>query len=63
MSKTSSAVKNRWNAKTYKRYTLFLRIDQDAKYIQWIQERRDAGEGLAEIVKACIDKTTENGKK
>ena len=56
-------MKNRWNAKTYKRYTLFLRIDQDAKYIQWIQERRDAGEGLAEIVKACIDKTTENGKK
>ena len=31
IGKTSSEIKNRWNAKTYKRYTVNLRKDEDAE--------------------------------
>lgn len=55
MSKTSSEVKNRWKAKTYKGYTLYLRKDDDKEYIDFISERREQGETLAEIVKEGLD--------
>ena len=36
-SKTGSEVKNRWNAKTYKRYTVSLRVDDDADIIRYLE--------------------------
>ena len=55
MSKTSSEVKNRWDAKTYKKYTLLIRKDEDKVYIDYIDERRKDGESLAEIIKEALD--------
>ena len=38
---TSSEVKNRWNAKTYQRYTVNLRKDEDADLIEFIEKNRE----------------------
>lgn len=54
MGKTSSEVKNRWDAKTYKKYTLLIRKDEDKVYIDYIDERRKDGESLAEIIKEAL---------
>lgn len=56
MSKTSSEVKNRWNEKTYKRLSLFLRKEEDKEYIEYLENRRaETGESIAEIIKAALD--------
>lgn len=56
MSKTSSEVKNRWNEKTYKRLSLFLRKEEDKEYIEYLETRRaETGESLADIIKAALD--------
>lgn len=55
MSKTSSEVKQRWKDKTYKRMNLYLRKDEDKEYLDFISERREQGETLAEIVKEGLD--------
>ena len=56
MGKTSSEVKNRWNAKTYARYSLYLRKEDDKEYIDYLNKRRaETGESLAEIVKEGLD--------
>lgn len=55
MGKTSSEVKNRWDAKTYQRYYLLIRKEEDQKYIDYINERRAAGESLADIIKEGLD--------
>ena len=56
MSKTSSEVKNRWNEKTYKRLSLFLRKEEDKEYIEYLENRRaETGESLADIIKAALD--------
>ena len=34
---TSTEVKNRWNAKTYKRYQVSLRKEEDADLIQYVE--------------------------
>ena len=38
---TSTEVKNRWNAKTYNRYTVNLRKEEDAELIKFIEQNRD----------------------
>lgn len=38
MGKTSSEVKNRWCAKTYKRITVLLRKDDDAETIAFVEK-------------------------
>lgn len=38
---TSSAVKDRWNAKTYRVYNVRLRKDDDADLIQWIEDHKE----------------------
>lgn len=38
---TSSAVKERWNAKTYRRFTVQLRRDTDADAIAFLDKNRD----------------------
>jgi len=56
MGKTSSEVKNRWMAKVYKRYTLYLRKEDDKEYIDYLDKRRtETGESLAEIIKEALD--------
>ncbi len=56
MGKTSSEVKNRWNEKTYKRLSLFLRKEEDKEYIDYLENRRaETGESLAEIIKEALD--------
>lgn len=55
MGKTSSEVKQRWNAKTYKRYSLLIRKDEDKAYIDYIDKRRAEGYSLADIVKEGLD--------
>lgn len=59
MGKTSSAVKNKYNAKTYKRYQLFLRLDEDAEYIDFIEKAKEDGITLREIILNGIDATRE----
>ena len=34
---TSAEVKNRWNSKTYKRYQVSLRKDEDAELIEFVE--------------------------
>lgn len=38
---TSTEVKNRWNAKTYQRYTVNLRKDEDADLIAAVDRLKD----------------------
>ena len=38
---TSTEVKNNWNAKTYKRYTISLRKKEDAEIIDFIEDHKD----------------------
>ena len=53
MSKTSSKVKNRWNAKTYKRYTISLRKDTDADVIAILDDASERKE-LTALVREAI---------
>lgn len=56
MGKTSSEVKQRWNEKTYRRLTLYLRKEDDKEYIEYLDKRRsETGESLAEIIKEALD--------
>jgi hypothetical protein len=55
MSKTSTASKNAWNAKTYKRYTLSLRYDDDKDLIDYLEQHRTAdGKGITELIKSAL---------
>jgi hypothetical protein len=56
MGRTSSEVKQRWNEKTYRRLTLYLRKEDDKEYIDYLDKRRsETGESLADIVKEGLD--------
>lgn len=50
MGKTSSEVKNRYNAKAYKRYTVFLRKGDDDIHIKRLEQAKEAGVTLREIL-------------
>ncbi len=41
MGKTSSAAKNRWSEKTYKKVTICLRKVEDADLIQWLEQNKE----------------------
>lgn len=53
---TSTEVKNRWNAKTYKRYTVNLRKDEDADLISLIDEYQKNGGSVSELFRAGLEK-------
>lgn len=55
---TSTEVKNRWNAKTYKRYTVNLRLDEDAELIEFVETNKGKI-GATEIFRSGIEKLTE----
>lgn len=61
-SKTSTEVKNRWNAKTYKRYQVSLRKDEDSEFLEWLEQNKDKY-GPTEIFRAGIDKLKKEGRK
>lgn len=54
-TKTSTEVKNRWNAKTYKRYTLSLRYDDDDEVIEYLERHRTPdGKGVTNLIRAAL---------
>ena len=53
---TSSAVKQRWNAKTYTRYTISLRKDEDADIIRLIEERKSKGISPTDTIREALRK-------
>ena len=58
---TRTEVKNRWNAKTYRRVTVNLRQEEDAEIIRFMDDRRDLI-GPTEIFRAGYEKLKTEGK-
>lgn len=52
---TSTEVKARWNAANYRRYQIYLRVDDDADLIQWIEQQK-ADIGTTELFRAGLEK-------
>ena len=62
MGKTSSEIKNRWNAKTYKRYTVSLRKDEDADLIKFVEQEKQKDEKIiSRIFRAGAEKLKNEG--
>lgn len=57
---TSSEVKNRWNAKTYKRYQVSLRKDDDADLIAFVDAVKGTV-GVTEIFRLGADQLKKEG--
>lgn len=62
MGKTSSEVKNRWKAKTYKHYQVSLRKDEDKYLIDWIEANRNKY-GISDIFRAGVETLMKDEKK
>ena len=58
---TSTEVKNRWNAKTYRRVTVNLRQEEDAEIIRFMEDNRDKI-WPTEIFRAGYEKLKTEGK-
>ena len=58
---TSTEVKNRWNAKTYRRVTVNLRQEEDAEIIRFLEENREKI-WPTEIFRAGYEKLKTEGK-
>ena len=58
---TSTEVKNRWNAKTYRRVTVNLRQEEDAEIIRFMDENREKIVPT-EIFRAGYEKLKTEGK-
>ena len=68
--KTSSEVKNGWDAKTYKRYQISLRKDEDAEIIEFVESVKDCilpseifRIGAEQIKKGFLSQSVEYKKK
>lgn len=57
---TSTEVKQRWISKTYTRYHVSLRKDEDAELIAFIEDNK-AKHGTTEIFRAGIEKLKNEG--
>ena len=55
---TSSEVKARWNAKTYKAYHVYLRKEEDAALIDYVESQKQA-KGTTEIFREALEKFLE----
>ena len=51
---TSTEVKSRWNAKTYNRYSVNLRKDEDKRIIDYIEQEKENGKSPTETIKEAI---------
>ena len=54
MGKPRSELKNNWNAKTYKPYRIFLRRDEDADLIEWVENNKESF-GLSNIFRVGVE--------
>jgi hypothetical protein len=59
---TSTEVKSRWEAKTYKKYLVRLRVDEDAELIKYIDDNKTPDYGTSAIFKAGLEKLKNEGK-
>lgn len=59
-TETSTEVKQRWEAKAYKKYLVRLRVDDDAELIQFIDENKEK-HGTTELFRAGIEKLKNEG--
>ena len=58
---TSTEVKNRWNAKTYKRYQVSLRKDEDAELIRAVEKLKERS-GPTDIFRLGIETAIKESK-
>ena len=58
---TSTEVKRRYNEKTYKRYQVYMRLEDDADTIAYIEREKQNGVNTSEIFKAGIEKLRNEG--
>lgn len=59
---TSSEVKARWNDKTYKRYQIYLRKDEDRDLIDFVEQHKGVF-GTTEIFRGGLVKLKNEGLK
>ena len=59
-TKTSTEVKQRWEAANYKKYMVRMRIDDDKKLIDFIESEKKKGKNTSDIFKAGIGKLKED---
>jgi len=55
MGKTSTEVKQRWEAENYQRYMFRLRNDTDQDLIDYIEGKKDEGMGITEIIREALE--------
>ena len=53
---TSSEVKKRYNDKTYTRFQISLRKDEDAELIAYIEQAKQNGESVTEAIRKLYKK-------
>ena len=58
---TSTEVKKRWNAKTYKRYAVSLRKEEDAELIELVEQYRQSHDSITDIFRAGIQALQSKG--
>lgn len=54
MGKTSTEVKERWKAKAYKRYIVYLRNDSDHHLIEYVEKNKERI-GTTNIFRDALD--------
>ena len=62
IGKTSSEVKTRWESKTYRKYLVRLREDEDRELIEFIEQNKGTY-GTTEIFRAGLEKVKSEGLK
>lgn len=56
MGKTSTEVKQRWMKANYQRYLINLRYDTDQDLIDYIEQKKDEGMGVTDIIREALEK-------
>lgn len=54
MGKTRTEIKNRWNAKTYRKYAVNLRYDSDKELIDYLEKNKER-EGTTNIFRDALE--------
>ena len=62
MGKTSTEIKTRWESKTYKKYLVRLRADEDRELRECIEQNKGTY-GTTEIFRAGLEKVKNEGLK
>lgn len=56
---TSTEVKQRWEAKAYKKYMIRLRLDTDNDLIEYIEKKKQNGVQITELVREGLEQLKE----